>query len=175
MNQSQPQLELVLRPHRSLSPAGFTAIMVALAGLSFVAGIVFLVVGAWPVVGFLGLDVALVYWAFRSSYAAGREVEHVSLTAERLTVRRRGRDGRERVFDFQPYWLRVELEQEPSGSGRLVLRSHGRSFVLGAFLAPEERAEVARVLREALSAMRTPDVAPAAADAAYRPSTSFIE
>ena len=55
----------MLTPHRSLSPTGFLIFMAVLGGISFVTGMVFLLAGAWPVFGFLGLDVLLVYWAFR--------------------------------------------------------------------------------------------------------------
>ena len=60
----------VITPHRSLGGPGFWLLMAAVAGLSFVAGIVFLLLGAWPVFGFLGLDVLLVFWAFRANYRA---------------------------------------------------------------------------------------------------------
>ncbi|MFY9735755.1 MAG: DUF2244 domain-containing protein, partial [Rhodoplanes sp.] len=51
-------------PHRSLDGAGFLAVMFVLGGASFVLGLIFLLSGAWPIVGFLGLVVALVYVAF---------------------------------------------------------------------------------------------------------------
>ena len=43
--------------------------------VSFAAGAMFFVVGAWPVVGFLGLDLLLIYLAFRASYRSGRAYE----------------------------------------------------------------------------------------------------
>jgi uncharacterized membrane protein len=70
----------VLTPYRSLRPAGFLVLMVALGAVSFVAGILFLVAGAWPVLGFFGLDVLLVYVAFRLNYRSGRLYETVNLT-----------------------------------------------------------------------------------------------
>ena len=56
----------VLTPHRSLGRVGFLVLMALIGGISFVAGIVFLLIGAWPVFGFFGLDVLLLYWAFRA-------------------------------------------------------------------------------------------------------------
>ena len=61
----------LLTPHRSLGPTGFLVLMAALAGISFVTGLVFYLAGAWPVMGFFGLDVALVYLAFRLNYRSG--------------------------------------------------------------------------------------------------------
>ena len=57
----------VLTPHRSLGGGAFVAMMMLVGGVGFVAGAVFFVMGAWPVMGFLGLDVVLIYWAFRMS------------------------------------------------------------------------------------------------------------
>src|SRR5712671_3378683 len=80
--------DAVLQPHRSLSPTGFWILMAAVTGLSFAAGIAFLLMGAWPIFGFFGLDVALLYLAFRLNYRSGRLVETVRLTDRQLTVRR---------------------------------------------------------------------------------------
>ena len=71
----------LLTPHRSLSGVGFLVVMGVLAGISFVGGVVFFFVGAWPVIGFLGLDVALVYWAFRANYLAAAAYEEVTVTS----------------------------------------------------------------------------------------------
>jgi uncharacterized membrane protein len=146
-----PLLDVVLRPHRSLSPAGFTAIMTALIAFSFIGGIVFWWVGAWPVIGFLGLDVALVYWAFRASYARGREYERIVLMPGSLMIERASHKAGTERFSLQPYWLRVDLEDGPEPAARLLLRSHGKSFTVGGFLSPQERTELADLLRAALA------------------------
>ena len=70
----------MLTPHRSLGPTGFLILMAVLGGVSFAAGIVFLLVGAWPVFGFFGLDVLLIYCAFRLNYRAARAYEEVTVT-----------------------------------------------------------------------------------------------
>jgi uncharacterized membrane protein len=157
MSQDTPELDLLLRPHRSLSPAGFWAIMGILALWSFAGGMVFLAVGAWPVVGFIGLDVALVWFAFRASYG-DRRYERVQLTGGRLTVERVDRRGLQARHDFPSYWLRVSLEELKDGSNRLVLSSHGRHVAVGGFLSPGERAEIASMLQTALArAKAAPD------------------
>ena len=149
------QLDLVLRPHRSLSPVGFWVLMAVLAGFSFVGGVVFLLAGAWPVIGFLGIDVVLVYIAFKASYAGGRAYERVRLSPDALTVERVDPYGRREAFSLQPHWLRVEID-DVAQKGGLRLASHGHSLTIGAFLPPEERAEVADVIRAALAELRRP-------------------
>ena len=60
----------IITPHRSLSRPVSSLLMTLIGGFSFIGGMFFLLLGAWPVVGFLGLDVLLVYWAFRANYRA---------------------------------------------------------------------------------------------------------
>jgi uncharacterized membrane protein len=128
--------------------------MVLLGLLSLAASIGFVSVGAWPICGFFGLDVALLYLAFRISYRSARQRETLRLAGDQFTVERVGVYGERRQWRFQPFWLRVVLEERPNDSNRLLLASHGRSLVIGDFLAPTLRRELAANLREALARWR---------------------
>jgi uncharacterized membrane protein len=152
-----PELDLLLRPHRSLSPTGFWVIMTILAAWSFVGGIVFLSIGAWPVIGFVGIDVLLVWIAFRASYGV-RTHERVRLENGTLSVERIDRRGRHARYEFQSYWLRVSLEELKEGTNRLILSSHGRHLAVGSFLSPGERAEIAVRIKDALERSRATPV-----------------
>ena len=145
--------DAVLYPHRSLPPQGFLLLMLVLGGVSFAAGVSFVLLGAWPIFGYFGLDVLLVYLAFRASYRSARMHEWVRLTEDALTVERVGRRGERRRWHFQPAWLRVVLEERDE-TNRLVLSSHGRELVVGGFLAPAERKNLAVALKDALSRWR---------------------
>jgi uncharacterized membrane protein len=147
-------LHVILRPHRSLSPTGFWIVMGLLAGVSFSAGTVFWWLGAWPVIGFMGLDVALVYIAFKASYARAHEYERLHLTRQKLTIERVDHWGKVERLALQPYWLRVELDQPRGRQNRLLLTSHGRAVAVGGFLAPAEKAKLAGILRDALATAR---------------------
>lgn len=146
--------DAVLRPNRSLGGRGFVLLMAALAALSFVAGIAFISIGAWPVFGFLGLDVLLIWLAFRASYRSGRLAETVTLTDEALEVRRIDAYGRGRAWRVPPTWLRVEIANAGEHDCTVTLRSHGEAFILGAFLSPDERKDLADALRAALARQR---------------------
>ncbi len=146
----------VLHPHRSLPPQGFLILMLAIGSVSFVTGLVFLSMGAWPVFGFFGLDVLLVYVAFTLNYRAGRAYELVELDRDVLTVTRVSPRGERVTFDFNPYWVRVRLAERPDGRTKLKLSSHGRELELGLCLNDDERREFARVLDGALASARAP-------------------
>lgn len=152
--------DAVITPHRSLSPRGFATLMVLIGGLSFICGVVFTAMGAWPVVGFLGLDVALIYIAFRLNYRTARAVEYVTLTRRTLIIRRFDHRGRGIEIEMQPYWLKVELAGHETAE-EIRLRSHGEIHTVGAFLSPAERVAFADALRGALEGLRrAPDLAP---------------
>lgn len=146
----------VLHPHRSLSPAGFAVLMTVVGVVSLAAGTAFLLAGAWPVFGFFGLDAALIYVAFRTNYRSARLREMVRLTEDALTVRRVFPSGAERSWTLQPHWLRVEMDDPPEHHSQLRLRSRGRALVIGSFLTPGERLELARALEAALRHRHAP-------------------
>ncbi len=150
-----PVFSAVLTPHRSLGPRGFLALMAALCTISFVTGMIFWLAGAWPVIGFMGLDVALVYVAFRLNYRDARAAEEISLTRERLVVRRIAADGATSVIELNPYWARLEVDRRPGmGVTGVRLASHGRRFAIGAFLGPDDRETLAVRLAAALAKAR---------------------
>lgn len=151
-----PLLDVVVYPHRSLSPTGFLVLMAVLCACSFTVGLIFYLSGAWPVVGFLGLDVLIVYVAFRLNYRAGRAYETVRLTREALEITRVDPAGRGRRITLQPYWLAVDMDDPPRHHSRLTLRTHGRRLEIGSFLTPDEKLDLARALRRALEQTRRP-------------------
>src|ERR1700684_3396841 len=96
-----------LTPHRSLNRTGFLVVMAFVSVVSFAAGVAFLLMGAWPVVGFFGLDVLAIYWAFRVSFRRAKASEEVRLTPSELHVRRISHRGHVVEFTFNPLWVRL--------------------------------------------------------------------
>jgi uncharacterized membrane protein len=146
--------ERVLLPHRSLPPRGFHVLMLLLGLVSLAVGIGFVAIGAWPVFGFFGLDVAALYLAFRLSYRSARQREVVRLAGDDFTVERVSIYGDRTEWRFQPFWLRIILEERADRSNRLVVASHGKSLVIADFLGPPMRRELAHSLSAALNAWR---------------------
>ena len=140
----------VLRPHRSLGPKGFLILMSFLAAVSFIAGCVFLSMGAWPVFGFFGLDVLLVYVAFRLNYRSGRLYETVEVTPDEFTITRVHPSGKTERFACNPYWARVRLAEGRDGRTDLRLHLQGKELSFGRFLTDDERHDFARALNGAL-------------------------
>ena len=141
----------VITPHRSLNNIGFVVLMIIFGMASFFAGIAFLMMGAWPVFGFFGLDVLLLFIAFRINYRRAAAFEEVTVTPSALTVRKVSHNGRAREWSLNPLWARLEKdEHEEYGIARLFLVSRGKQLTIASFLGPGEKADFAEALGRAL-------------------------
>ena len=150
--------DAVLTPYRSLSPRGFAILMGTAGSIGFAFGAGFIALGAWPIFGFCGVEWLLFYVFFRLNYRAARLQERIRMTRELMTIERRDPRGRVQSWSFQPYWLRVEMDDPPQHESQLALASHGRRLTIGSFLSPPERYELALALKAALAgAKRGPD------------------
>ena len=154
---AEPIFAALLTPHRSLSSRGLAIVMGLIGVCSFITGTVFYLAGAWPVMGFMGLDVALIYVAFRLNNRQARALEEISVTREALTVRKVSAGGVGEDFGFDPYWTRLEVARKPDwGVTGLWLAAKGGRLQIASFLNPEERASFADALSAALAEARTP-------------------
>ncbi|MCC7015617.1 MAG: DUF2244 domain-containing protein [Rhodospirillales bacterium] len=140
-----------LTPNRSASVRAINLVIALLAGVFFLTGAGFMLIGAWPIMGFLGLEIGLLYLALRWNLLSAGRQETITLTRTALTVERVDPWGNRTAETLEPAWARVTLDERIA---RLEIRSHGKGIVVGRFLAPEERAEFAQALREALAKSR---------------------
>lgn len=160
MNDAQllpADFSLVLRPNMSLSPRGFFWLIGFIVAVSGGVGVYFWSLGAWPVFGFYGLEVILIYGAFRLNYRHGRRYEMLEMRDNQLVFSQINALGKMRDWVFDPYWVRVKLERFGEDSeeiGNLILSSHGKYVSIGAFLSPAERASLAASLQLSLAGWR---------------------
>ncbi|MBI1213493.1 MAG: DUF2244 domain-containing protein [Alphaproteobacteria bacterium] len=155
MEQAQPIFETVVRPHRSLTLFGFRLLMTVLIISNGVFAVAMILHGAWPVVGFLGLDVLGVYIAFRLSYAQTRAFERITIADSSLVITRVDERGRSREWRYPSYWASVGYDEHDDERGILTVGSHGKRIEVGRFLHRKEREQLARQLRDALLRSRS--------------------
>jgi uncharacterized membrane protein len=145
----------VLTPHRSLSRTGFIVLMTVITTVSFAAGMVFLHMGAWPVLGFFCFDAVLIYWAFRVNFRRAAAREEITVTPWELRVCRISHRGHRMEWSVNPLWVRLDKKSHAEfGIEKLYLVSRGRSIVIADFLGPDEKASFSKALSEALEAAR---------------------
>jgi uncharacterized membrane protein len=150
-----PLFSAVLRPHRSLSLSGFRLVMALVAGASAVASIPFIVMGFWPVAGFYGLDVALLFFAFRANFETQKQSEEIIISPFDLMLRKISEKGETREWHFNPLWTRLVTEEHQEfGVMKLALTSRNETVPLGQFLPPDDRGRLIRNVSAALSEAR---------------------
>jgi uncharacterized membrane protein len=145
----------LLTPHRSLHRTGFLVLMAFIMVVSFAAGFAFLLMGAWPVLGFFGLDVIAIYWAFRINFNRAKASEKITVTHSELRLRRVSHRGHVVEFVLNPLWVQLDRKTHPEyGVEKLYLLSKGRRLAVGSFLSPDEKASFSKALMTALQAAR---------------------
>jgi uncharacterized membrane protein len=141
----------IITPHRSLGGVGFVVLMSIVSAVSFAAGMVFLMMGAWPVFGFFGLDVLLIYWAFRVNYRRALAYEEVMVTPSELRVRKVSHRGKVAEWSLNPLWVRLDRDAHAEfGVERLFLVSRGRRLPIAGFLSAPEKESFAAALGAAI-------------------------
>ncbi|WP_248304825.1 DUF2244 domain-containing protein [Breoghania sp. L-A4] len=129
--------------------------MSVVGAICFGCGLLFVSLGAWPIFGFLGLDVLLVWYAFHRSYAQARQFEEVRVTPDEVVLTKVSERGARQEYRFNPFWVRLQVTRlEDEGVTALELTSHGRSVTIGDFLNPPDRASFASVFAQALASAR---------------------
>ena len=151
----KPVFSATLTPHRSLSPEGFAVLMALVGGACFIAGLVFWSLGAWPVVGFLGLDIAIIWLAFKLNFRAARAFEEISVSPAALTILKVAPGGRVREIRLNPCWTRLEVtDRGEDGVSAITVSARGEAVPVGAFLNPHDRKSFAHAFGAALAEAR---------------------
>jgi uncharacterized membrane protein len=150
-----PVFSAVLQPHRSLTVSGVRLVVLLVAAAGTVASIPFLVMGFWPVAGFYGIDVALLWFAMSASIRDARAYEEVTVSPLELFLRKVSVKGLTQEWRFNPVWTRLHtVEHEEFGVERLTLVSRGESVPVAHFLGPDEKARFGKRLSAALAEAR---------------------
>ena len=144
-----------LHPHRSLTTAQFRTLLACVAAASFVATLPFVIMGAWPVAGFMGLDVLGVYIAFKVNFRAARAYEDVEVTTVELLLAKVDPKGLRAEWRFNPSWVRLERKDHIEfGTQRLDLVARGNRVEVASFLGPDAKERFADDLGRALAEAR---------------------
>jgi uncharacterized membrane protein len=148
MTEAKSNWSITLRPHRSLNALGLRVVLAAVVLSNLSIAIVFWSLKAWPVFAFLGLDVALILWAFAANIKSAKRSETITINGEEVTfTRQSGLQKREKKFNRR--WLRVLLEYDENREliGRLFFVTSGKRTEIASFLGADERKALAETLK----------------------------
>lgn len=151
----RPLFIMRLHPHRSLTPQQSRMVIGCIGLCGLLTSMPFVLIGAWPVLGFMGIDVLAVYVAFRAVDRSARAYEDVHVTTLQLTVAKVSAAGRRAEWRFNPNWVRLRRkDHEEFGLLRVDLVSGGRALEVAGFLGPDQKAAFADRLGRALAEAR---------------------
>ncbi len=137
-------------PYRSLSKKAFRNLMFIVCFIFFSIGLLFWYIGAWPVFGFLGLDVFLLYWAFKINYKSGEIFESLRLIKKKLLITRSFPSGKKQTWHLDPYWAKIELHAPDRYQNQLVIRSKEKVVLIGSFLNENDKVKLNKKICDAL-------------------------
>ena len=156
--QTEPQtvyFDATLTPNRSLSPRAFTLVMAIICGISFLAGLFFVSMGAFPVLGFFGLDALIIWIAFRRNFRHLKQRTHVRVTAEQIELVHDVPGSRVQTKALPTAFTTLDLTFPQRKPSELRLSYQGSAWVIGRFLTPGERKSLYEALNRAIMAARS--------------------
>jgi len=148
--------EAVLKPHRSLSRGALLGVLGGMAVVSLYVTTLMYLLGAWPVIGFNGADLALAALLFWLNARAARAREIIRLRGEEIEITTITPAGRARMVSVPPGWARAELQERPGAVPRLVIRTPNAIQEIGRSLGAAQKQDLAAALNRALARWRGP-------------------
>ncbi len=135
------------RRNNSLSTPGRQLVFGLILAVSVgIAGGFSLLFGAWPIMPFAGLEMAVLYIAFRYMDRHAADYEQITIRGGSVAIE--VHEGTKvRRLELNRYWASVVCDAH---GGRLALRSHGREVEIGRHLCEERRLQMALELRREL-------------------------
>ena len=148
--------EAEVTPHRSLSPRGLRLVIGSVCAVSLLTTSVFWYLGAWPIAGFNGGEIALAMVLLRVHARSNRQRELLLLSGQAFRVLRTDAQGRASEHSLPPFWLNVTLQERPGRVPGLYLSARGQRLEVAAALGEPEKRDLADALTAALHRLKNP-------------------
>ena len=143
-------LDIKIYRNQSLTTRGLYILMFFITIPASYIGISFYVLGAWPVLGFMGFEILLIYIAFKILFYKNKFYEHIILDKEKLNILFKKKNKIIKKIELEPTWVQVKIEKIYENEDTLILSSHGKKIILANYLIPEERLKLAGKIKSGL-------------------------
>ena len=148
-------LEAYLSPSVAIKLSAVRWILSLFGCVCVLVGVTFALIGAQPVLGFMGIEIVLLFAVYQFCVRNSRMAEQIILSGQSLLFRRIDRYGNISITNLEPLWLRIEIGGAKGVFRHIVLASKGRTYNVGVFLTPEEKVVLLNTLQRALMKLRT--------------------
>ena len=136
---------LIAKRNCSLSTSGRHFVLALVSSVTFGIALIFTALGAWLILPFAGLEVLVLYLAFRYIERHACDYERISIAEDKLLLEFH-EAGDVRRVELNCFWARIECDAQQ----RLTVRSHGREIEFGRHLTGRQRIALARRLKKYL-------------------------
>ena len=143
-------LDIKIYRNQSLTTRGLYILMFFITIPASYIGISFYVLGAWPVLGFMGFEILLIYIAFKILFYKNKFYEHIILDNEKLNILFKKKNKIIKKIELEPTWVQVKIEKIYENEDTLIVSSHGKKIILANYLIPEERLKLAGKIKSGL-------------------------
>jgi len=143
-------LDIKIYRNQSLTTRGLYILMFFITIPASYLGISFYVLGAWPVLGFMGFEILLIYIAFKILFYKNKFYEHIILDSEKLNILFKKKNKIIKKIELEPTWVQVKIEKIYENEDTLIVSSHGKKIILANYLIPEERLKLAGKIKSGL-------------------------
>lgn len=128
--------------------------MFCVSFIFFSIGVYFWYLGAWPVFGFIGLDVVLLYYAFKINYTSGEIFETLKMEKELLLVTRNFPSGKKQSWSLETYWASVQLVTPNRNGQSLIIKSKDKVVLIGSFLNNNDKERLFKKIQDAFNSFK---------------------
>lgn len=146
--------DATLTPNRSLRPLTLTILIAAVGSASFIAGLAFVSMGAFPVIGFFGLDFLAIWYAFRVNARYSRQATRIRVTANHVYLCHKMQGKPPLKVSAPTAFTQVDLAFPARRPSELIVRYGGSAWRIGRFLTPSERVSLKQALSSAIQSAR---------------------
>ena len=143
-------IKLRLEPSKSLRPEGAKLVLLTLGSFGLIISGCFMVFGAWPVFGFMALDVLLIYIAFQAQYRRSNRGQEITISNDKIEIKYFKGGVCVKTILLNKYWAKLEQFNCFNRRSKLMFSSHGKFSEIGEFLSLKEKQKLVADLKPLL-------------------------
>ncbi len=145
--------KVTFKPNSALNAVTKQRVIILLTVIPCVIGIAFCFFGAWPILPFVGLEIAALAYAFYYVNKHEADYESISIEGDSLLIEHcLGEQVSQQLIN--PYWVKVVQHELPNGELHLYLQTHGNEVEVGRYLTRNQRELLAKQLKQRTGTLR---------------------
>ena len=148
------RISIRLQPQVTLFKTETKIVLFLLVLFSWIIGGSFFLLGAWPVLIFLAVDILLIYYFLKKGSSNVADWDEIDINGKELIVRKVRNSRCFNVFNIKTYWSKVELTGQRYGRSKLIVSFRDNYSEIASFLDWKSKVKLERYLNFELHKLR---------------------